>query len=259
MFTTTLVLDFRKLISYFSNLPTNRGVLPTTINLEYIGEENFSRIHLELLPILESYQLQAHSNELLYLILMKNDQIRERYDAYWQNYNDDITSKEVAHFLLAYKTSNANQQFHLTAKPITGSLTIKDSAIARWMMEQIYKAIETKNYTLDLFGEKMLYNLFGSHPEQATELSLERLSSTASMKIVKPTKRINKLYAEFCLYLQDYLHEQTPLTTPIGGKLSNAQASFFFDVLQVIGYLDTDKIQSEPKDYIQAIYQSYVR
>jgi hypothetical protein len=262
MFTSTILPDFRKLRNYHTitdeQISAIEGSGGVNVELDYMNEEDYLRVAEGLKIITQKYVLESHYTEILYLTLKKNEQIRERYDAYWQNYEDDLTSKEVAKFLLAYKISNTRQDFHLTAKPLTGSVTIKDSAIARWMADLIYTKIEQREFPLGLFGEKILFDLFGDEWDTKEPIKLERLEATANLSPRKPTVRIKKLYVEFCLYLQVYLINHTDLTLPGNGKLTDAQANFFFDLLALLRYVDSEKIASEPKDYMHAMFGNYI-
>jgi len=265
MFTTTLITDFRKLTSYFPTLDTSQAVYPTTITLQYVGEKNFNRIYVEFLEILKDQNLEEHHNELLYLILSKNEQIRERYDAYQQNYNDDLTSKEVAKFLLTFKESETNPLFQLGAKlnvgtparPKTESAYIKDSMIAKWMTQLIYDKIESKDFPLGLFGEKLLYDLWGNDLQSDKPIDLDRLRSIANSSPRIPTIRYRKLWVELCSYLQPYLNEQTHMKADDGVLLPDAQANLFFDILEMIGYVDSSSVTSDPKDYMQSMFSKH--
>ena len=260
MFTTTLIPDFRKLTSYFPDLQAGQEVQPTYITLEYIGEENFNRINIELLQKLEEYKLTEHHNELLYLILLKNEQIRVRYDAYWENYNDDLTSKEVAKFLLTFKETRPTEHFQLVAKPsLSSSSAIKDTAIAKWMCQVLYDKIEHKEFPLGLFGEKLIYDIFGNDSQSNKPIDINRLKAIANKSPKLPSVRLKKLYVELCCYLQPYLMEQTNLNADKGTLLTDQQASFFFDILEMIGYIDREKITSEPKDYIHSMFSKHAK
>jgi len=264
MYQTKLNPDFNKIKEYIPNItdadiPLIQQAGGVPVYLEYMSEDGYLRVAEGLKQVLNTDGIADHYEELLYLILQKNEQIRERYDAYWQNYDDDLTSKEVAKFLLAYKESKPNQQFHLVAKPITGSVAIKDTAIARWMCEQIYKAIEGRDFPLGIFGDKLLYDLFGDDFASDSPIPLDRLKAIAELSPRKPTVRVKQLLVEFCLHLQVYLIKHTSLTLQSDILLTDAQANFFFDILELIGYVDREDVESEPKDYIHAMFRNHVK
>jgi hypothetical protein len=264
MYSTKLHPDFNKLKAYFRDITdqiidqveANQGV---PIHLEYQSEDRYNDLSYGLKIVLNDYNIEDHFSELLYLILKKNEDIRKRYDVLWTNYNDDKTSKEVASFLLAYKQSKSNQQFQLVLKPITGSVTIKNTEIARWMTDVIYNAIERKEFPLGTFGSKIMQDLFGDNPFDVDEISIERLEAASKKTAQKPTKRISQLHVELCLYLQTYLIHETHLTIPENVMLTDAHANFFFDVLELLEYLDRNEIESEPKDYMHAMFRNRLR
>lgn len=263
MYDTIIKPDFSKLKTYFPNVTDEQIKLiadgqGVPVNLDYMTEESFIRVSEGFKTMCQRYNVSNHYDELLYLIMQKNEQIRVRYDAYWQNYEDDQTSKEVAKFLLAFKESKPNHHFQLVAKPITGSVAIKDSAVAKWMCEQIYKAIEAKEFSLDIFGSKLINDLFGDDFNTDKPISIERLKITSMLNPRKPSVRVKKLYVEFCLYIQVYLINETQMTAPPDILLTDAQANFFFDVLELLGYISGDNIQSEPKDYIHAMFKNNI-
>lgn len=264
MYETTLNPDFNKKKEYQTNISDAdiiriRQAGGVSVYLEYMSEADYLRVAEGLKQAVSTYDIADHYEELLYLILQKNEQIRQRYDAYWQNYNDDKLSKEVASFLLAYKESKPNQHFQLVAKPLTGSVAVKDTAVAKWMCEQIYKAIEARDFPLGIFGEKLLYDLFGDDFGSDSPIPLDRLKATANFSPRKPTVRVKKLLVEFCIHLQVYLIKHTSLTIPDNVLLSDAQANFFFDILELIGYVDREKVESEPKDYIHTMFRNHVK
>jgi hypothetical protein len=265
MLTTIILPNYRKLGLYYPNLNAKQIVQIEERGgdesyFEYQSEESFSRIAGGLKNVCEAYNIVEHYTEILFLLMLKNEQIRVRYDAYWQNYNDDLTSKEVAQFLLTYKESKPNTHFNLVAKPANGSsATIKDTAVARWMAEQLYNKIEQREFPLGIFGEKLTYDLFGDDYNSTSPISIENLRNTANRSPRKPTVRLKKLFTELCLFIQPYLDEQTILARSNGALLSDGQANFFFEVLETLGYINSNEIQSEPKDYIYAMFANNVR
>lgn len=264
MYSTKLLPDFTKLNNYFVNITeahiqqikANNGV---EINLDYLDQESFKDLSEGLKSICEKYNLNDHYDELLYLIVRKNEEIRLKYDTIWENYQSDKTAKEVAQLLLAYKESNPNQQFQLTVKTLTESVSIKSTPIARWMAELIYNAIENQEFPLGLFGHQIMQHLFGDNPFDVDEISLDRLKAAAAFSPKKPTTKLKRLDVEFCLYIQTYLINQTDLILPEEVMLTDAHANLFFDILELLGYLNKEKIESEPKDYIHTMFRNQLR
>ena len=261
MYQTTIKPGFNRLKSFFPNI-TDEQILHVErsngvpVNLEHMDEAEYLNVSKGLISVLERYNLAEHYNELLYLILSKNEDIAERYLTIWQNYTDDQTSRELAVFLLAYKTSNPKQPFQLTAKSFTTTASIKSTPVARWMADTIYNAIEKQEFPLDVFGTKVMLDLFGDNPFDVDSISIERLEATTTLNPRKPTVRLRKLYVEFCKYIQLYLINETHLTLPEGMRLTDAHANLFFDLLELLGYYNYDDIESEPKDFMHAMFKN---
>lgn len=264
MFDTSLELNLRRLASYklgfvIDNHINNGSTTLVALEMDYQTEETYNYVVTSFDQLLKKYDLTKHRNELLYLMMRKNEKIRIRYDAYWQNYHDDLTSKEVASFMLAYKESKPNEHLQLAVKPtLNATASIKDTAIAKWMCQVLFDKIETRDFPLGVFGEKILYNLFGNDFSTATPIDLDKLKATATRSLRKPTKELNKLKVEFCKFLQTYLNENTELNLPDGILLTDAQANFFFDLLEMLGYHDREDYDSEPKDYIHSLFRNVI-
>jgi len=219
MYDTILKPDFTKLNGYFSlseqELRDINSIGGVTAYLDYQTEDSFKTIEARFKIVCAKYGLEEHFDELFYLLIKKNEDIRVRYDAYWNNYNDDLTTKEVAKFLLAYKKASINTHLSLSIKPNdSDTATLKDNQIVRWMCGAIVEKIERGDYPLDLFGEKLAFDLFGGI-EPNLPLDVERLKAAASMSPRKPTVRINRLYVELCRYLQQF--NRTYCTNHVGG------------------------------------------
>jgi hypothetical protein len=125
------------------------------------------------------------------------------------------------------------------------------------MCQQIYEAIESKNFPFDIFGEKVLLHLFGSDPIESKTISMERFQAASKLNPRKPTYK--KYLVNFCIQLRTYLNEHTTLTTQEGVLLANTQANLFFDVFKMLGYLDRLQISSEPKDYMHALLRNHMK
>lgn len=259
-FTINLSPNFNKLKFYFRDKSqeeitnaTNNGV---SLQYDFIDEIEFNRISNGLLPIFERYQLTEHYNELLYLILRGMAATDEKYNLLIDIYNEKMKVREVAQFLLTIKELKSNDNLQLVLKPSTSSsAAIKNNAIARWMAELIYEQIEKKNFTMEVFGSQ-LYTLFdvGGNVDFNAPIDLSKLEALANSRPKNPKPMLKKYNYLSCLSMQPFLDEHTLLKLPDDVKLTDAQANFFFDVLEHIGYINRDNINSEPKDYMHALF-----
>lgn len=252
--------DFNKLKFYFRDKTdaevadaTKNGV---TIGFEYLDENEYERISQGLRRIFNEYGLSEHYNELLYFILRANESSNVQYNQLVDIYNENLKAREVAQFLLAIHQLKANEKVQLVVKPTTTpSVAIKDVSIATWMAELIYTNIEQKNFPLDLFGTTLSGQLFNErYFDEDSPLDLAKLEALANSRPKNPKPRLKKLNYQLCIFLQPFLEEHTHMTLPDNVKLTDAQANFFFDVLELIGYFDRESIDSEPKDYMHALF-----
>lgn len=259
-----LDLNFDRLKDFFPNITeeykarikANGGLVP---NLEWDYADN--AVHYEmfdnLLRILNRYGLQEHINELYYTIIILNDECKVLQERQEIAYNDSQTTKEVAQFLLTLKTAKENQSFQLVAKSATNTAPIKNTEVAKWMCDLIYKAIEEQKFPFPLLGEHFIWNLFGKDFSLDLPISMEKLEAASNLKVKKPSNKNNLV--GICLHLRTYLNTYTHLITPSHVLITNEQANFFFDVLELYGYLNRNKIESEPKDYIHALLRNHLK
>jgi hypothetical protein len=257
-----LDLNFDRLKTYFPNITEEqkaaiklRGGYWFNFEWEY-EDSRYIRIYNQLFTILEGYDLQEHINELYFILITLDDDFMAIKDLLDQDYLDTQTSKEVAQFLLTFKSAKPNQTFSLVAKSITNTASIKDERIAKWMCQLIYGAIEAQKFPFDIFGEKIQLHLFGQDFHDKP-LTVENLETASKLNPRKPTYK--KYLAKICTHLRAYLNEYTNLTTPDGVLLANTHATLFFDMFELFGYVDRMKITSEPKDYIHALLRNYLK
>jgi len=256
-------VDFDKLKEYFLHLTPQQIALlkdqgGMTLNFEFeMPDEEYERFYNELLIILKAYNLEEHINELYYIVITLDNQCQDVKYLSEERYNDDKTSKEVAQFLLAVKSYKPNQGFQLVAKSMTDTAAIKNPVVATWMSQLIVDAIEAKNFPFEVFGESILLHLFGENPMQEKSISLDRLESASTMKIKKPTYK--DILFRFALHLRTYLNEYTDLKTTGTVILANSHANLFFDIFEMLSYFHRNDIESEPKDYMHALFQNQLK
>jgi len=256
MFSTTLLPDFRKLNDYFSNLQEHHilevekiGGVP--VHLEYYNEQMLRELETDLHRLLDLYGLQPHYTEMLYLILSKSEEIGKQFTAYKQKYNDDTKIKEIATFLLGILTIKPNETLQLNIKPsLSETIKLKNNDVTKWLIEMIYQAVENQDFPLSLFGTQ-IYTLFDDG--FGGSLSPAKMKKASELKPDNPKHKLLPMLADMCFYLQAYLINQTHLTLQPNTYLSDAQANFFFDLLSMLSYIESDSIGSEPKDYIYSL------
>jgi len=255
--------DLDKLSGYISK-PIIARYQKTGVYLEStMTEAYYARIYNNLIKIFEKNNLLEHTDELLYIILMEDEILSDSMLDAEMNYQDIQNAIEVSNFLLAFKRAENNQYFQIgikenigtTYKPKTESAYVRNHEISKWMCQTIYDAIEAKKFPLGIFGETFLASAFNNNISKSALILEENLLKTANLKNKKPSVLRKKMLVTFCNYLRNYLEVHTHLKIPIGVSLTDAHSNLFFDVLETIGYLNRDAIESEPKDYIASMFQ----
>lgn len=259
--------DLKKLKAYLGEWHiktfTEQGFAQLELALD---EDQFQRYSDGLKGVINKYNMNEVRDELLYIILkedeisgdnIRNDQ--QRYD-YLENTID------VSKFLLAFKNSQDNPNFQIGVKENTGNENmpvnkthfVKNTEISKWMCQVICDAIEVGNLPYGLVDEQSTENIFGSiyYGNQAP-IKIKNLERGAHLKNKSFAVYRRKRYVEFCYEIKNFLEEYTNLKTSANVKISDEQANFFFDILSVLDYLNYEKIESEPKDYINSMIRNY--
>ncbi|WP_231424945.1 hypothetical protein [Pedobacter sp. Leaf250] len=258
----TLYPDYNRLQDYYpltQDQIANFGDRGVEITSEHYNIEYYQGLADRFVKIAEDNGIGEHFNELMFIMIVFNDRLVEFIDGMWENYNDELKSKELAAFLLAYKTALPNHDFQLTAKPVTGSVTIKSQSMAHWMCSLIYDAIEQRKAPFDVFGYKLNYDIFGEDFKTDKPIDVERLKKAANLKPKNPKTLLKGFYCQFYYHLKPYLIKYTNLTSSTDVFITDAQANFFFNVLELFNYVDRDSITSEPKDYINTMLRNNLK
>jgi hypothetical protein len=250
--------DFNKLNIYFNlsqediDKVNESGVEIEELDeiLEWIGKDKLS-------SLFEKFELQDHSTELIYLILRYENKLQEVIEGIKENYEDEHKSIQVAEFLLRIKEAELEENTMISFKTSKGTSTIKDSTIAKWMGQLIYDALEAGNMPFDIFGMKLQYDLFEKVYVNGDKLTLERLKHAANIKPKSTKVRTKALLVEVCLIWQAYLEANTYMTRDGSKRVTNRQASFFFELFCLLGYIDVRKVRILPRDYINSMFKNY--
>ena len=240
-----------------------RGYIQLELALD---EEQYQRYYDGLKGVIAKYNLSDFQEELLYIIFREDETLGDNLRNDQQRHDYLENTIEVSKFLLAFKNSGDNPSFQIGVKenvgthlmPINKTHFIKSAQISSWMCQLIWDAIEAGNLPYGLVDEQSTENIFGSayYGNQAP-IKIENLERGANLENKKFSVYRRKRYVEFCYEIKSFLEEFTSLKTPQGVKITDEQANLFFDVLAVFDYLDIEKIESEPKDYIGSMIRNY--
>jgi len=231
-----------------------------------IDEEQFERYSKGLSEIIINHGLEAHAVELLFVIFSENELLGEKLVDDLYRFRDTEKAIELSKFFLAFKTSQENPLFQIGVKVNSGTVNrpdsknyfIQDEEISKWMCQIITDAVEKGNYPGGVFGDVWSESIAGYNMTgKQWPLRIEDLERGANLKAKSYNVLTNKRYVEFCFNLQYFLAVHTHLKTPKGVKMTDALATFLFDVLSTLQHIDNEKIGSDPKDYIATMIRNY--
>lgn len=228
-------------------------------NYEYRGNITFYK-HVEpkIIEILQrsEYSLAEHKDDILYMcfflieIIWGTTSIKEDYESINR-------AKELANLLLKFANSNSNDkpsEIKFNAINTEASISIKDQHLIEWIGQLILKATQRVEFPVLKFGEAMC-SIYGLLPNRIT-INEEKLQEIASTPIDTVTKEHRKNTIDFCLYLYNYIHNETHLKSERKGVYTNTQLKLIFNIISAFGLINEDTISSPPKDYMRKMLKS---
>lgn len=230
--------------------------------------EDYEKLCKKILTAIEKHGLLGQKEELLYLIFREDENLEEL--TYLDKLRFDETQKaiDVSKFLLGFNNAINNPLFQIGIKenvgtiykPKTNSYFIENEEISKWMCQLILDAIENGQYPEYMFGATFTESIAGLKlNSEKYPIDIKHLTNGLNLKNKSYNVLRKKRYAQFCLAVKKFLESHTTLETPQGVKLTDAQANFLFDTLEALSYLDNDKIDSEPKDYIHSLIRNHTK
>lgn len=242
-------------IKEINALETGKGL---NLDLEYFDEARYNQFSTEFAKLISEYNLGQHHDELLFVILTKQEGIMKRYEAYILNYNDDVAIRDFSKFLLMYLQASDDDTIELKIK-VNGKYTkITNTPCSKWTMDIITQAILAKSITFASIGEKLFYDLF--HEEfNLTDQELKlKLAKMATRTLQAPHLKFKYMTTELLVDVREYLIDQTHLTTPNNILLTNEQSRFLFGLLSALQFIDKDK-PSVPVDYMHTTFHNFIK
>ena len=227
-------------------------------------EEEYQRYARGLIDVIEKYKLSDLKDELLFVIFREDEILNDMLIDDKLKYDYIENTIDVSKFLLAFKNSKDSPNFQIGVKentgtrnrPINKNYFIKNEEISKWMCQLICDALESGNVPYGLTDPLGTEGLFLNINREKQEISIEKLKRGAELQNKSFNVYRRKRYVIFCESIKIFLEEYTPLKSPLGVKQTDAQANFFFDILSVLGYLNVDKINSDPKDFVHTMFRN---
>lgn len=258
--------DLNKISNYLGGWHTERYTKLGYVELELIMPiEQYEKIKSKLLTTFDKYGLTEDREELIYIIIIEDEILDGMIYGDKLRYNETQKAIDVSKFLLTFKNAKDNPLFQIGVKenvgtifkPKTQSAFIQDAEISKWMCQLVLDAIETGKYPqYDIFGEFFTESIAGLNFGDRLPISDKSLKYGANLKNKSHTVFRKKRYVHFCFAVLRYLENFTHLKTPQGVKITDVQSNFLFEVLEILGYINGDEIDSEPKDYINSMIRN---
>ncbi|HTD99682.1 MAG TPA: hypothetical protein VK668_10355 [Mucilaginibacter sp.] len=224
----------------------------------YYTEDSVKAIDDGFKAIVNKYALIDHYDNLLFLSLGKIQEIEAiLYELNFQ-YAQKKRTKELAELLLAFGESSLNQYHGILLKTLTKTAKITDKKIIHWIGTLISEGVKKGNLPLTDF-EYSIMDAFYVDSENGKDLSIEKLKMEASKTVHAPKKQERSLYADFCFYLYNYLIKETEIKPNSEVLVSDTQLNFYFDLLELFGFIDSSKIGSENKDYLSSLLRNRLK
>lgn len=221
-------------------------------------DEAVAELETGFTALVAKYSLSAYRDDLLFLVLGKIDEHEAILDELYFQYDQRKRTKELAQLLLTVVETPPNQYDSLVLKTLLKTTKLTDKTTLQWIGSSLIDSIQSGNMLAKDFEYRIMTDFFET-TENGKVLSPAKLAIEAERKIETPTKGEKASYADICLYLRPYLINETDIRPDPERLFSDAMLNFYFDLLVLFGYLDPNKIMSEPKDYMRTLLNNRIR
>lgn len=223
----------------------------------YDTDKKVDQFLAEFELILKRYDLVSHIDNLLFLILGKAKELETAMYELSLRYQQNKRVKELAALLLTFiETQPKNYNALLFKTDLEETVKLTDSKLLSWVRNIILDKVVNGALPIVEFG--LDFKDVISKDSDGTELNIAKLNELASMKLVKPGNKLKSLHADFCLYLYQYLVNESNIKAEKDTLLSDKLLLFYFDILVLLKFVDEDRIESDPKDYVGAMLRNKV-
>lgn len=257
--------DFKRLSKYYQFAEPSETLefqyadgYPIVIDW-YFTDEMVEEFEIKFKEIIEKHSLLQYHDDLLFLVLGKIQDVEAVvYELEFQFLQKKRT-KELAGFLLSYLEAQPKQaNTSVTLKTLTNTAKITDTRLIQWMFDSIVSKFEQGSMKAADFEFNIRERFFNDTPS-GKALSTDKLRIEANSTIISPSRSIKSLQADFCLYMYKYLREETNIIPNQNTLMSDALLYFYFDILELVNYINPDTIESEPKDYVSALLRNRLK
>ncbi|MGN6641257.1 MAG: hypothetical protein ACTHJ8_20270 [Mucilaginibacter sp.] len=240
----------------------NRTGLGINIEVEYLGnyldQQTFSQ---DLNALLSKYNLQETADTLLYIALYENERAWAVYENAHRKYESLKLAKELAQLLLAFKQTAENKLFKLKLETFTATTKVTFPNLIAWIGQMIEKGLSNADFTLPQLGEGVFHLLADQEKgiKVGEPIDYTVIQQMALQRIRAPRMLEKKLLAAFLYNTWVYLDQETELISAEGRHFSDAQMNFLFDIAEMLGWLDRNRIDAPPKDYLYSLFANHLK
>jgi len=217
-----------------------------------------SRLELErkFRAVLKKHGIEDHYETLFYISLIGSIDASTKYYYAYDAYLSAKRTKQLAALLNTLKHTDNKRIQKLTLQTLSGQEVLDDKILIAWIGEVLSLAMINKGHsTLGDAVFKLIKNP-PSATNQSIELNYEAIGKLANARLIKPYKLRTKLISDFLLRIRQYIQEQTAIKKSTDVRFSDSQMKLLYDIGSVLGWINDDAIESEPKDYMYSLLKS---
>jgi len=235
-----------------------RLLYETEFNTENVSPEDFLAAFI---PLITNYDLIEYIDSILYIVLYEYDKYNAILFHAYETYESKKLSKELAVLLLCLRETPESKLSALKLTTLTSSVKITNKKLVSWIGRLVKQGLENGNFSWGELGEGV-YDLMPSDENGISfdaPLNYTKLSAIASKSIRNPKTLVKRHLALFLHKMWYFLENETNLTTAGESKYTDRQLNFLFKLGEVLGCLNEEDIESEPKDYIRTLFENYIK
>ena len=224
----------------------------------YDTDESVERIKEGFEKITDKYDLSLHYDNLFYLSLLKIQENEAMLDEFYFQYEQKKRTKELANLLLGLAVTPGKELNTILLKTFKETYKVNDNKLIKALSTIIIDGVKQGNLLAGDF-EFNIRETFFDDVDGAKLLSIEKLKIASNMKIESPKRREKAMQADLCFYLYPYLVNETYIKSDQSKLLSDKQLNFYFDLLALFGYIDSETTGSDEKDYMGTLLKNRIK
>ena len=219
-------------------------------------EEKVEKINEAFRSVIEKFDLSNHYDDLLFLCLNKIQEIELiELELIFQS-SQQARSKELAKLLLALQDHTHNGNSQIVIKTRKDTVKITDTKLNNWLTKSIVTAVGRGDLSVSDFDLRFKDATIKDSPDALNNEVLKEILSSPTINL---KQQGTSLFVDFCLYLYPYLVNETAIKADKNVLFSDSQLNFYFELLELFGYLSRWNIQAENKDYMSSLLWNRIR